>query len=954
MVRRLSLLPLLLILVTVSIVACSGSGQQPLSAPPAALPDPLPAAAGLLPERPGEPGSAEWGLFALDLDFAEGLAALEPVEPQRAGGAIGDQLAPDISPYLTTSPCRDCLQVKALSLTPAGELNVDLALRHPFPTTAARSDLSAFDTRAIIIMPGTTVFPQSPRIRTGSGDLAVLGNFGLLRNADGYTSHFDDKPADPSYFNPPLSIAGSVNPYRYFFTEDDPRADATGNPIANHRFSQSPAEDVQRFTFALPPDGVTQLRLIVVIEAQYGVSALRNVLAPAPGSRQNPVYFLPAFNQLEAYRAGVTVDGTFTEGIIGQFVQVQVAVEDWQAGMTGSAAYGDLSQPGLIPHTSDVAQVTCEVPNVVSGLLSKTAPDSGSGVQGNPYLYTFTLLNQASAPAGTYTGLISVVDSADGQVSRPTATPGKSIHSFITYQTFRIEVEPNTSGNTPPVAVAAANPNPVVSGQTVNLIDASSYDPDSGDSIVLYEWDYDYSGIFIPDTSSANPNQAATSYTNPGPGNITRTAALRVRDTGNLTHVATVVITITPSGGPSCNATPPLAPTNFAVPTFPTPPYSGASPANRITFTWTAVTGDPCVIGYAIYREDLVTLIPVLINDTNSNGTLEAADAITGTTFADPTLGAAGFRTSRRHYYYRIVTVKNNGAGGVVTSPLGAAPRVYVFFDDFEDPSRTSLFGATGGLRYSGTTSGFVEGLVNNLSYPGGSAFSGYGWDIASNGPHGNANTGTRFADESAHTLNPGWSGPYGPTFHQPYEAAVNWSLAREDGYWNSMGPNLWVDGVTNNPLTGTGFHRMQIYHRYQFETYTSGPSTIAAEGGYVCGLPDNGWGTGTSQFWYYQGLPVVSGKGYELTGGYPPFLDQTYWPLANRIPAQQIPSNMGWFAGGDYGVGGQLTWAPSVFNLAPLVGMVKPIVKFAHTSDQFIQPFQFGWQIDDICIIAY
>lgn len=951
MILRLmgSYAPLTLTAITLVLASCQGGERNP--ATPSA-----PTAAPEIPTSTIAPSSlhvaaGSLGVYTLDLDAAAGTAHLEPVQ-RRTASAIGDQYAPDITPFLEESPCKDCFEVRALSLEPTGELNVDFALKHPFPTTVARADLSVFDTRAIMIVPGTTVFPGSPKIHTdGNGvpDLTVLGSFDTLINADGYTAHYDSKPSDPAYFNPPLLIAGSVNPYRNFFTEDDPDPTVEGNPLANRRFSQSPNSDVQRFTFSMTPGGST-LRAIVVLEAQYGASAMKSIPLGQPGSRSNPIYFLPAFNQLEAYRVAATVDSFLLAGAPGSFAQVNLEVEDWQAGMTGSATYGDFAQPGQIPFTSDVASVIVEVPGVTNTPVSKTVPDSGSGVFGDPYLYQVTFSNQAAAADGDYVGLISVVDDADGAEAR--ATLSGSLNSFITYLPFTVTIAPTTGGNNPPTAVAGATPNPVASGATVNLTDNTSFDPDAGDSITLYEWDYDYSGVFVADSTSTTPNAASASYTNGGASAITRTAALRVTDEGFLTDLDTVVITINPTG-PSCTASAPAAPTNFAVPNFPTPPYNGSLAANRITFTWTAVPADPCVLGYALFRNDIkASTGDVLVSDTNGNGTLEAVDAIVGTTYADATLSGVGFKTSNKQYHYKLVTVKNNGGGGVVISPLATAPRVYVFFDDYED--RSTIYGNNG---YSGVTSGFVTGMVNNTSFPGGGVANGYGWQIAANGAQGNANTGSRFLDESA-SPSVVWGTLYGANVHQPYPRAANAFVSLDDGCWNSVGPNVWLPSATN-PLAGTTFRRMKVYHRYQLETYFDGSSQVAAEVGYVAAIPESAWLTGTNQFNDYVYLPTIAGAGLKTydSGGVsypPPFLDQFFYPGAPN-PQQQIP-NMPFFAGDaatpTYGLP---SWGASVFDLSPAASMASPIIMFAHTSDEFGQPAAtFGWQLDDICMIAY
>ncbi|HYE76552.1 MAG TPA: PKD domain-containing protein, partial [bacterium] len=108
------------------------------------------------------------------------------------------------------------------------------------------------------------------------------------------------------------------------------------------------------------------------------------------------------------------------------------------------------------------------------------------------------------------------------------------------------------NGNRAPAAVIDATPNPVQSGVQVNFSSAGSADPDTdcgGDSISAYEWDFDYVAPQF-DVEATGPS-ASTTYTNTGTVDITRTAALRVRDTrGGVSPVATEVVTIQPA--PPC------------------------------------------------------------------------------------------------------------------------------------------------------------------------------------------------------------------------------------------------------------------------------------------------------------------------------------------------------------------------------------------------------------------
>jgi PKD repeat protein len=90
-------------------------------------------------------------------------------------------------------------------------------------------------------------------------------------------------------------------------------------------------------------------------------------------------------------------------------------------------------------------------------------------------------------------------------------------------------------GNQPPLAVPGG-PYSVDEGSLISFDGYASYDPDG--SIATYEWDFDYSGVFIPDVTGAT---ASTSYAD-GPATVS--LALRVTDNEGATHTAVTQVEV--------------------------------------------------------------------------------------------------------------------------------------------------------------------------------------------------------------------------------------------------------------------------------------------------------------------------------------------------------------------------------------------------------------------------
>jgi hypothetical protein len=106
-------------------------------------------------------------------------------------------------------------------------------------------------------------------------------------------------------------------------------------------------------------------------------------------------------------------------------------------------------------------------------------------------------------------------------------------------------LNPDVLGSGNPVAVAMANPNPSVAGQTIHLDGSGSFHGDPSRSIVSYQWDLDHNGSF--ETSGPFPTVSFASV-----GNYPVT--LRVTDNSSPAKTDDDILVIRVS-------TPPLAPT---------------------------------------------------------------------------------------------------------------------------------------------------------------------------------------------------------------------------------------------------------------------------------------------------------------------------------------------------------------------------------------------------------
>jgi|GEM_PF-3736729 len=394
------------------LVACGGSGSSKQSAntptAPGAGSSSLPAAtqdAGIVPH-----GTSMLGMARMVLEPSTGLAELTPI---RSAAAKGDAYTVDVTGFFTGNPCVDCMQITGFGRVPDtdDQLRVDLSLTHPFPATDKRRDLDVFDPRIILInatdpLRNSTIFPNTPGTdtdRDGSPE-SIEGNLNILANADGFTTHFDKRAEEVAG----VSLLGNLNPYKNYYTDlfaNDPNL-FSRNP--NHRMSQTSPEETQSFNITFPL-GAARLEYFLILEAAWGEASTKD-------TRLVPTYYLPEFNQKEAFSVSVSDITRSLTSVPGSVTTYEVTVADWQAYGEVNASYPDPVRTDYLPSFSDAEQVWIESIGVANIAFTSSTRISGIGTEADPWKFQVSVTNTAGAPAGRYPALVTVRDSRDSQI----------------------------------------------------------------------------------------------------------------------------------------------------------------------------------------------------------------------------------------------------------------------------------------------------------------------------------------------------------------------------------------------------------------------------------------------------------------------------------------------------------------------------------------------------------
>ena len=497
-------------------------------------------------DKDGTP-EAGWGVLGLFNLVGNPKTADVKLIPLRRTEFYDTLEVVDLTNFMKLSPCTNCAKVRSIELTSDGMLQVNISLNHPFavgdpmkPITGRnRADLHVFNVEGLVMATQST---ETPVTFTGLGQ--TVGNTHLV-NADGYSSYLD------GIIDGLFPTAATVHPYKLHFRDYSSGnfnpSNPTGfsdilHPTGNLVMAMGCDLDTQPYIFDLT--GIDRLDFIYAVGCTYALSAKNK------SSRFTPEYRIPQHNKKAASEVHVEiVQNSLRGGVSSSDCKLNVKVLDMNHGVAVGEGLDQMHAQ------SDVSAISVEVSGVTSApvVLSSPTPLSGTPRDpANPLLYELTFTNSASAPMGTYTGLVKVLDNyQQGQNSAPSlngmdgigrvdpGTPPTNalfiIPEFATYAAFIVKVNPATELPVCQIVTIPANGH-VFTNQNITFDGSLSHDPDG--SIVSYEWDYDYNGTtFSPDATGAVVN---TSY--PAEGNFT--AALRVTDDMTASTICTKDISV--------------------------------------------------------------------------------------------------------------------------------------------------------------------------------------------------------------------------------------------------------------------------------------------------------------------------------------------------------------------------------------------------------------------------
>jgi hypothetical protein len=436
------------------------------------------------------------------------------IVPARNAQGIGLIVDADLQQFLTVSPCHDCIRITRITLAQDGNLHIDLAMKHPFANGVARPDLHGFDVRAIFIGAAYAWHvSEITLMRPGGIEEAVEISDQFLLNADGYTSHYDEIVSDPRYFIGGNGIIGNLNGFLRFFEDYstatfDSHAPAGHNvmPTGSNIYSRTAVID--KTWYESPFGGY----FYIVADVAYGQSAVF-------ANRDNPQYYLPAFNRTEPWRVEYYLENNnLSDTDPTSTTDVVVQVFDWQQGATVDSSYPNPSNLSGIPVSSDVAEVKLFVSSMSDTPIIETAPEGGTGSPTDPLEYRLTIANEKIYGGfSRHTGILAIRDQLYGQTGRvpipvtPAGFPYETLDilDYALYQLITINV-PNMSSPIPYNSeFYLDNQSTVATAANTTSVEGTFF-MDKSHLKYQYQWDWDYDGVTFDPEGTGMPSAEYT------------------------------------------------------------------------------------------------------------------------------------------------------------------------------------------------------------------------------------------------------------------------------------------------------------------------------------------------------------------------------------------------------------------------------------------------------------
>lgn len=457
-----------------------------------------------------------FGAWMVRIDKASLTAEIVPARNAQGIGLIVDA---DLLQFLTVSPCHDCIRITRITLAQDGNLHVDLVMKHPFANGVARPDLHGFDVRAIFIGAAWAWHvSEITLMRPGGTEEAVEISDQFLLNADGYTSHYDEIVRDNRYFIGGFDIIGNLNGFLRYFEDYstatfDSHAPSGHNvmPTGSNLYTRTAVID--KTWYESDFGGY----FYIVADVAYGQSAVF-------ANRDNPQYYLPAFNRTEPWRVEYYLENNvLSDTDSTSTTDVVVQVFDWQQGATVDASYPNPANLSGIPVSSNVAEVKLFMPSMSDTPVIETSPEGGSGSPTDPLRYRLTIANEKTYGGfSLHNGIIAIRDELYGQTGRlpipesPAGFPYATLDilDYAVYQLVTINI-PIMSTSVPYDSEFYLDAKSTVATAANTTSVEGTFFMDKSHWTCYYQWDWDYDGVTFNPESTGMPSE---SYTFPHAG----------------------------------------------------------------------------------------------------------------------------------------------------------------------------------------------------------------------------------------------------------------------------------------------------------------------------------------------------------------------------------------------------------------------------------------------------